>query len=73
MSAFDKVVYNSMNYEIDNSVITDIQILFLKTVCKNIVCGSQCCDGSVEWLEGCQRYQRFKNDIFSSIHKLIEE
>lgn len=60
-----------MNYSLDSSILTDIQILFLKTVCKNIACGSQRCDGSVEWLEGCQRYIQFKNDVFISINKLL--
>ena len=37
-----------------------VQELFLESVCKNYNCGSQRCDRSEEWLEGCKLYREFK-------------
>ena len=35
--------------------------LFREMHCKN--CGSQRCDGSEEWLDGCELYEKYiKND-----------
>ena len=34
---------------------------FLREVCPNSMCGSQRCDGSDEWLEGCRLYKEYLN------------
>ena len=45
------------------NIDTLIAELFLKIVCRDYPCGSQRCDGSHEWIEGCQLYQEFKKNI----------
>ena len=51
-----------------------VQELFLESVCKNYNCGSQRCDRSEEWLEGCKLYQEFKNGVNELIIlKLLRE
>ena len=49
-----------------------IKDLFLKAVCQEIPCGSQRCDRSDEWLEGCKRYKDFRNKIKSIINEAKE-
>ena len=46
-----------------------IKDLFLKEVCQQIPCGSQRCDRSDEWLEGCRRYK----DFCDKVKALIKE
>jgi hypothetical protein len=41
----------------DDNYIVDI---FLEEICANVNCGSQRCDGSAEWLGGCERFRDFK-------------
>jgi hypothetical protein len=40
-----------------------VQELFLEGVCKHYNCGSQRCDCSDEWLQGCKLFLEFKKDI----------
>ena len=40
-----------------------MEALFLESICKNIICGSQRCECNHVWIEGCQRYQKFKADL----------
>ena len=39
--------------------ILDKKNYFLKVICPNSMCGSQRCDGSDEWLEGCDLFKEF--------------
>ena len=48
-----------MNKEVD----TLIKELFIKGVCKEYSCGSQRCDCSDEWLEGCKLYKEFETEV----------
>ncbi len=58
-----------MNNEV-NELIKD---LFLKGVCREYLCGSQRCDCSDEWLEGCRLYKDFKNDVEDLISKTLKK
>ena len=46
-----------------------IKDLFLKEVCHKIPCGTQRCEGTAEWLDGCLRYRDFRDKI----KKVIKE
>lgn len=46
-----------------------IKSLFRNEVCPNIPCGSQRCDASDEWLDGCRTFQEFKMSISEVIEK----
>lgn len=45
-----------------------IKNLFRTEVCAYINCGSQRCDASDEWIDGCTRYK----DFFDDINKVIK-
>lgn len=40
-----------------------IEELFLRLVCHEQACGSQRCDGSHDFIEGCKLYREFKKTI----------
>lgn len=44
-----------------------LQDIFLKRICENTNCGSQRCDCSPVWVNGCKLYQEFKEDIIAFI------
>ena len=46
-----------------------IKSLFRNEVCPNIPCGSQRCNASDEWLDGCRTFQEFKVSISEVIEK----
>ena len=50
-----------------------VQELFLESICKNYNCGSQRCDRSDEWLEGCKLYKEFKNGVEDLISKTLKK
>ncbi len=50
-----------------------VQELFLESVCKNYNCGSQRCDRSEEWLEGCKLYREFKDSVEGLISKTLKK
>ena len=41
--------------------------VFLDKICKSYNCGSQRCDGSEEWLDGCKMFQDFKRSYNSNM------
>lgn len=49
-----------------------IETVFLRGVCKNYMCGSQRCDGSHEWIEGCQLYREFKETVENKMAELLD-
>ena len=51
--------YNLNEKKEKEKKIKELQKKFLDTVCKESNCGSQRCDGSEEWLEGCKLYKDF--------------
>lgn len=53
----------------NDSLIKNIKNLFRTEVCVHIPCGSQRCDASDEWIEGCRTYQLFLEDINKVIKK----
>ena len=50
-----------------------IQELFLDGICKEYLCGSQRCDRSEEWLEGCKLYKEFMNGVEDLISKTLKK
>ena len=36
---------------------------FVSNFCGDIICGSQRCDCSEEWVEGCRKYQELKKTV----------
>ena len=49
-----------------------VETVFLRGVCKNYMCGSQRCDGSHEWIEGCQLYREFKKSVEEKMAELLD-
>ena len=48
---------------------SQIKSFFRNEVCPNIPCGSQRCDASDEWLDGCRTFQEFKVSISEVVEK----
>lgn len=44
--------------------------LFLRLVCHEQACGSQRCDGSHDFIEGCKLYREFKKTINDKAEEL---
>ena len=49
-----------------------VETVFLRGVCKNYMCGSQRCDGTHEWIEGCQLYREFKETVENKMAELLD-
>ena len=56
---------------LDKETENMVESVFLKGVCNNYMCGSQRCDGSHEWIEGCQLYNEFKKTIEDKMAELL--
>lgn len=57
--------FDEYNLELNKEKrIKELQKEFIETVCKEYNCGSQHCDGSEEWIEGCKLYQEFLAEKF---------
>lgn len=47
--------------------------LFLDKICNNYNCGSQRCDCSPEWVDGCTLFKEFKEEINAICEKLLNK
>ena len=59
-------------YDVDEETEELLEKLFLSLICSKIACGSQRCDRSHEWMDGCKLYKDFKQSVLKKASEIVE-